>query len=135
MSLFKALVKPTLVILSLVVIEGCATHANFTKKYDVWVGHSIIDFINKIGYPDNTFVLPNKHKVYVYEESHVYNMPSPMLTVGSGYYGGYYGGYYNMYGYAYNNEVIQESCKLFIETNKKGIILKWGSRGNHCVSH
>lgn len=132
MSLSKALVKPTLLILSFVFIEGCASHANFIKKYDVWIGHSIIDFIDKVGYPDNTFVLPNKHKVYVYEDSHVYSMPSPRISIGTG---GYYGGYYNMYRYEYNSEVLQESCKLFVETNKKGTILKWGSRGNHCVSH
>jgi hypothetical protein len=45
-----------------------------------------------------------------------------------------YGGAYGMFGYG-GSEIVQESCKLFIETNKKGNILKWGSRGNHCVSN
>ncbi len=51
--------------------------------------------------------------------------------MGYGGYGGYYGGH--GYGMMYSSEVVQKSCKLFLETNKKGIIVKWGSRGNHCL--
>ncbi len=69
--------------------------------------------------------------VYVYERSRVYSIPSfPVMGYG---YGSHYGGI-GMFGYG-GSEVVQESCKLFIETNKKGNILKWGSRGNHCVSN
>jgi hypothetical protein len=53
-----------------------------------------------------------------------------------GYYGGY-GGYYGGmmgYGFGYSEEIVQESCKLFIETNRKNIIVRWRSRGNSCVS-
>jgi len=113
----------------LLIIQGCATHTNFIKKYNAWVGQDISHLIEQIGYPDSTFVLPNKNKVYVYERSHIYSIPSPMLSYG---YGGYYGGY-GIFGY--DNDVMQETCKLFIETNKKGSIVKWGSRGNHCVSN
>jgi hypothetical protein len=109
-------------------MEGCATHTNFVKKYNSWVGQNISHLISQIGYPDSTYILPNKNKVYVYERSRLYSIPSmPMF----GY--GYYGDYYGIYGYG--NDIVQESCKLLLETNKKGTIVRWGSRGNHCVSH
>ena len=113
-------------------LASCASHENFNKKYNACVGTNIAYLIGDIGYPDSTYTLPNKHKVYVYERSRIYSVPSfsPMFGYGSGYYGGYYGGL----AYGYGNDIVQETCKLFIETNRKNIILKWGSRGNHCVS-
>ena len=125
--------KLLLAMIAILLMQGCATHANFVKKYNSWVGKNISSLITQIGYPDSTFTLPNKNKVYVYERSRVYSVPSmPMMGYGYGGYG-YYGGYYGgMFGYS--EEIVQESCKLFLETNKKGIIVKWGSRGNSCVS-
>ena len=123
------ILKLTLIAVAMLAVQGCATHANFVKKYDSWVGQNISHLIAKIGYPDSTFVLPNKNKVYVYEHSRVYSVPSPIIGYG---YGGHYGGY-GMFGYG--GDVVQETCKLFIETNKKGTIVKWGSRGNSCVSN
>jgi hypothetical protein len=122
----RNLIKITLFITAAVLMQGCATHANFVKKYNTWIGKDINYLVTQIGYPDTTYLLPNTHKVYVYERSRVYSMPSmPMF--------GY--GYYDNYGmFAYGNDIVQEKCKLFIETNKKGVIVKWGSRGNHCVS-
>ena len=126
----KKILKLTLIAVAMLAVQGCASHAKFVKKYDTWVGQNISHLIAKIGYPDSTFTLPNKNKVYVYERSHVYSLPSmPMMG-----YGGHYGGF-GMFDYGYGSDVIQESCKLFIETNKKGTIIKWGSRGNHCVSN
>jgi len=127
----KKILKLTLVTVAIFAVQGCANHTKFVKKYDSWVGQNISHLIEKIGYPDSTFVLPNKNKVYVYKRSRVYSLPSPMIGYG---YGGHSGGY-GMFGYGYGNDVIQETCKLFIETNKKGNIVKWGSRGNHCVSN
>jgi len=120
------LLKTSLLGVSLLLMQGCATHANFVQKYNSWMGHNISYLVSQIGYPDSTYVLPNKNKVYVYERSRIYSIPS-MPMFGYGYYDGY-----GMFGY--DNEVIQETCKLFIETNKKGTIVRWGSRGNHCVS-
>ena len=120
------LLKTSLLGVSLLLMQGCATHANFVQKYNSWMGHNISYLVSQIGYPDSTYILPNKNKVYVYERSRIYSIPS-MPMFGYGYYDGY-----GMFGY--DNEVIQETCKLFIETNKKGTIVRWGSRGNHCVS-
>jgi len=130
----KKIVKPALLVVTLLLLQSCATHKNFVRKYNSWVGKSMSALIAQIGYPDSTFLLPNKNKVYVYERSRVYSVPS-MPTFGYGYgYGGYYGGYggYGMFGYS--DDIVQDTCKLFLETNKAGIIVKWGSRGNSCVS-
>jgi len=130
----KKILKLTLLTTTIILIQGCATHSKFVKKYDSWVGQNITHLIEKIGYPDSTFVLPSKNKVYVYERSRVYSLPSmPMMGYG---YGGYYGGIGGGFGmFDYGNDIVQESCKLFLETNKKGSIVKWGSRGNHCISN
>ncbi|RRS31418.1 MAG: hypothetical protein P794_03940 [Epsilonproteobacteria bacterium (ex Lamellibrachia satsuma)] len=120
------LLKITILAIAILLIEGCATHTNFVRKYNSWVGQNISHLIDQIGYPDNTYTLPNKHKVYVYDRSRVYSLPS-MPVMGYGYYGEY-----GMFGYG--NDVIQEKCKLFIETDKKGTIVNWRARGNHCVS-
>jgi hypothetical protein len=127
------ILKLTFITITVLIMQGCATHEKFVKKHNAWVGQNISQFISNIGYPDSTFTLPNKNKVYVYERSRIYSLPSPMLGFGLGYGYGGLGTSYNLFGYG--NDVIQESCKLFIETNKKGMIRKWGSRGNHCVSH
>jgi len=127
----KNIVKLIFISISILLIQGCASHKKFVKKYDTWIGQNISHLIEKIGYPDSTFILPNKNKVYVYERARVYSVPS-MVNMGYGY-GGYYGGF-GVFG-SYDNEIVQETCKLFMETNKKGTIVKWGSRGNHCVSN
>lgn len=129
----KKIFKFTLLTITFLLLEGCATHTNFVKRYDSWMGQDITDLIKEIGYPDSTFVLPNKNKVYVYKKSTIYAYP-PMPVMGYGYnpYYPYYGGYAMM---TYGNDIVHESCKLFLETNKKGIIVKWGSRGNACRSY
>lgn len=124
----KYFLKLSLLALTILIVGGCASHQNFVNRYNSWVGKDINTLVAQIGYPDSTYVLPNNNKVYVYVRSRVYSYPSmPMIGYG---YRGYYGSY-GMVGYG--NEVAQQSCKLFLETNKKGIIVKWGSRGNHCV--
>jgi hypothetical protein len=113
----------------LLTLQGCATHAKFVKKHNAWIGQKFSHIMKDIGYPDSTFTLANKNRVYVYERSRIYTLPSPMLSFG-------FGGPFGNYGlFGYDNEIIQESCKLFIETDKRDTIIKWGSRGNHCVSN
>jgi hypothetical protein len=126
----KYVLKLSLLTLTLFMLGGCASHQNFVNRYNSWVGKDINALVAQIGYPDSTYVLPNNNKVYVYAKSRVYSYPSmPMMGYGYGY-AGYYGGFGMM---GYSNEVVQQSCKLFLETDKKGIIVKWGHRGNHCV--
>lgn len=126
----KKLFKAILTLSTILLMQGCATHTNFVKKYNSLVGRNISHLIQQIGYPDSTYLLPNKNKVYVYERSRIYSLPSTAM-MGYGY-GGYYGSY-GMFGYG--NDIRQETCKLFLETDKKGTIIKWDSRGNHCISH
>lgn len=127
----KRLSKMTFIVLAVLLMQGCATHQKFVQKYDSWIGKDINQLMLQIGYPDSTYTLPNKHTVYVYERSRVYDIPSvPMMSYG---YGGYYRGGYGMFGYS--REIVHETCKLYLETDKKGIIVKWGSRGNRCVSN
>jgi hypothetical protein len=126
----RTILKSSLFIIAVMLMQGCATHQNFVTKYNAWVGQDINDLIQQIGYPDSTYILPNKNKVYVYSRSRIYSYPSMAMGYG---YGPYYHGGYGMFGYS--TDVVQKTCKLFLETNKKGIIVKWGSSGNACVSN
>ncbi len=126
----KYVLKLSLFMAALLFMQGCATHQNFVNKYNAWVGQDINDLIKKIGYPDTTYILPNKNKVYVYERSRIYSYPS--MSMGYGHWPYYHGGY-GMFGYG--TDVVQRTCKLYLETNKHGIIVQWGSRGNACVSN
>ena len=119
--------KLILLSVGLFFLAGCATHEKFVQKYEGWRGKNINYLIAAIGYPDSTLTLPNEHKVYVYERSRIYSVPSGPMFVGYGYYR------YGMIGYS--NQVVSETCKIFFETDKKGTIVKWSSRGNHCVSN
>jgi len=129
----KKLYKAVWIVLAIFIMQGCATHEKFVNKYNSWVGKDINHLIQQIGYPDSTYILQNKNKVYVYEKSRVYSVPgAPIMGYGYGYYGGYG---YGMYGYGYREDIVHSTCKLFLETNKKGIIIRWGSRGNSCTSY
>lgn len=113
---------------ALLFLDGCASHTNFVNKYNSWVGKDINVFISQVGYPDRTYKLPNNNRVYVYEESRIQSYPT--MTIG---YGGFYGPYYG--GMSYGSDIVQQSCKLFLEVNKKHKIVRWSSRGNNCVSN
>ena len=119
--------KIAILAIALMILNSCASHSNFVNKYNSWVGKDINVFISRIGYPDRTYKLPNKNTVYVYEESKIQSYPT--MTLG---YGGYYGPYYG--GMSYGSDIVQQSCKLFLEVNKQHKIVKWSSRGNNCVS-
>ena len=125
----KTIYKSIFLVLIVSLFQGCASHENFVQKYNGWIGRHIAHFIQEVGYPDSQYDLPNTHKVYVYQRSEVYTRPA-MPTFGYGY-GSYYGGY-GMVGFS--TEVVQKNCNLYIETDKDGIILRWGSRGNSCRS-
>jgi len=112
---------------ALLLLSGCASHSNFIQKYNSWVGKDINTFISQVGYPDRTYKLPNKNTVYIYEESRIQSYPT--MTFG---YGGYYGPYYG--GMTYGSDIVQKSCKLFLEVNKRHKIVRWSSRGNNCIS-
>jgi len=112
----------------LLFLGGCASHEKFVQRYNSWVGKNINTFIKTVGYPDSTYKLPNNNTVYVYSRTRLVNYPS----VGFGF-GGY--GYPFGYGIGYSTSDVElKQCKLYLEVNKKGTIVRWSSRGNSCVS-
>ena len=125
--MMKKILQTAILSASLLFLGGCASHENFVRKYNSWVGGDINALISTIGYPDDTYTLPNKNKVYVYKKSRIESYPS--MTLG---YGGFYGPFYG--GMTYGNDVVQKTCKLFLEVNRHGKIIRWSSRGNSCVS-
>ncbi len=118
----------TLLTGAIFLISGCASHENFVKTYNNWVGKNIHYFTSTYGYPDTTYKLKNGNTVYVYEKTRVYSTPT--VTPAFGYFGPY--GYYGGFGMGYGTDVNYETCKLFLEVDKKDTIVRWGSRGNSC---
>lgn len=124
----KTIYKTLVLMIALFVLSGCASRSNFVNKYNSWVGKDINTFISQVGYPDRTYKLPNNnHTVYVYEQSRIQSTPSMIIG-----YGGFYGPYYG--GMSYGSDIVQKTCKLFLEVNKQHKIIRWSSRGNNCVS-
>jgi len=117
----------TLGVILALFLQGCASHENFVKTYNGWVGQSIHHFTAQAGYPDSTYTLPNGNTVYVYERTEITSYPTVTPAFGFGSWG-HYGGV----GITYGADVDYETCKLFLEVDKKGVIVKWGSRGNDC---
>ncbi|MCB4747726.1 MAG: hypothetical protein LGB54_03925 [Sulfurovum sp.] len=116
--------------ITLLLLDGCAatSYENFAKTYNSWVGQKIHTFTDQVGYPDNTYKLANGNKVYVYKKTRIY--ASPTLTPVFGYNSW---GHHNNIGIGYGTGIsYKTTCKLFLEVNKKGIIVRWRSKGNNC---
>jgi hypothetical protein len=128
----KKIIFFSLVFIMAIVLSGCATNENFVKQYNGWVGKNINDYIAQSGYPDNSYDMSSGNKVYVYNKNSSYIYPRH--TIGFGYFGRrgrYIGGFYpGMGGY---DEIVQ-TCTIYLEVDKKGTIIKWGSKGNSCVA-
>ena len=124
----KTMTKLAIFTVAIFLLNACASHENFVHKYNSWVGKDINTFISRVGYPDRIYKLPNKNFVYVYEQSRIESYPS--MTIG---YGGFYGPYYG--GMSYGSDIVQKTCKLFLEVNRQHKIVRWSSRGNNCVSN
>lgn len=129
----KKIILFSMIIISSMFLSGCATNENFVKQHNEWIGKNINDYIARSGYPDDSYEIPNGNKVYVYNKSTRYIFHGS--PIGFGYFGrrGYFGGFPMGYGF-YEPDVIVRSCTLFIETNKQGKIVKWGSKGNNCIA-
>ncbi|MEA3419209.1 MAG: hypothetical protein U9Q90_07380 [Campylobacterota bacterium] len=117
-----------------IMMVGCATHANFVQKYDGWLGKDYRQLMRHIGYADTMYKAPNGNKVYVYSKTRVYSTPSASMMMGPYYYPYYYPYYGGAFGFYGGNDIRTETCKLFIEVNKNQRIVRWQSRGNHCVA-
>jgi hypothetical protein len=112
----------------LIILAGCASQENFVKTYNSWVGKNIHYFTAQYGYPDTTYKLRNGHDVYVYEKTQIDSYPT--VAPAFGYYG--HGGYYGGMAIGYGTDIDYRTCKLFLEVDKKGTVVGWGSRGNNC---
>lgn len=112
-------------VLFVFLLNGCSTHEAFVKKYNKWVGQNISTLISVEGYPNSSYDVPNGNKVYVYSRSTTSYVPG---------FGGYFGrrAYFG-WSVAYD-EVITRNCTTFFEVDKKGVIIKWGARGDNCVA-
>jgi hypothetical protein len=119
---------------AVLLMGGCATHENFVQKYNGWVGKDYRQLMKQIGYADTMYKAPNGNKVYVYSKTRIYSTPSVSMMMPAPYYYPYYypyyGGAFAFYG---ANDIVTETCKLFIEVNRHHRIIRWQSRGNHCV--
>jgi len=130
--MFKS-IKILALVSAVLFLSGCASHEKFVQKYNSWVGQNINTFIKRVGYPDTTYKLPNHNTVYVYSRSRLESYPSMNFGFGGYPYYGYPMGYGYGIGYA-TTDIELKQCKLYLEANKNGKIVRWGARGNNCIS-
>jgi hypothetical protein len=109
------------------ILSACATTEKYEAILNTWVGHSINTLIDSWGYPTNSFEGPNGNKVYVYNNSASYTLPTQTYSN------------YNVYGNSvYGNatttggQTINYSCQTFFEVNSSNIIINWRWKGNSC---
>jgi uncharacterized lipoprotein len=63
------LIRIIFIIISLTILSGCASVANYKKAVDTWNGHSAKRLIATWGYPDNMIKSPDDQNVYIYNNS------------------------------------------------------------------
>jgi len=133
--------------ISISLLSGCATTANYEKILDTWVGSHVDNLVATWGPPQGSFDLSDGGKVIEYINSRNvqmggYTYTTPQTTYHSGnvstygYGGSAYGNYYGT-----STTYVQEQtpvynvnlwCKTRFTINSEGIITRWHWEGNNC---
>jgi len=142
--------KKILATVSVILLAGCATTANYEKILSSWVGASVDSLVSSWGPPQSSFELSDGSKVIEYVSARNvqiggYTYSSPQTTYHSGTasaYGSYGGSAYGNYSgtsttYVQKTTPVQNiamSCKTRFTVNSSGIITKWSWQGNDCTA-
>jgi hypothetical protein len=130
-------------------VAGCATSAKFVTKMDAFIGQPEVAVISAYGVPQGTYALQDGSKVLQYTRAS--NMVLPGATTmqpvttnttgnvtmnqgmrqSTGNYTQQSTTYVPTQGPAMN---IALSCTVTFTVDKEGIVRRWNSNGNHCVS-
>lgn len=126
----------TVATISVTLLTGCATTANYERVLSSWVGSDADQLIRSWGPPSSTFPLSNGGQVFVYSRGRSSTYTTPMqVQQGPGMFIGntYYPGQTTVTGgQAYN---IRHSCRTQFEVDSSNRIVSWRWEGNSCVAH
>ena len=133
--------------LSLYILSGCATTANYEKILNSWVGNHVDNLISQWGSPASTYRLSDGGQVLEYSNQRIvqtggYTTTVPQTTYESGT-ANVYGSGGSVYGsysgtsttYVQNTTPIKNysmQCVTRFTTNAQQIITKWAWQGNDC---
>jgi hypothetical protein len=134
---------------AIAMLAGCATQAKFQTKMDNFIGQSETIVIGTYGPPQNSYVLNDGGKVIQYTRGGTIVMPGATTyePVKTNTYGNMTlnqgarttTGTYNQTSTTYVQQQapsipINLSCTVNFTIDKQGVVRRWSSEGNHCVS-
>lgn len=124
-----------LLLLSLLLLIGCATRANYEKILNSWTGAPVDSLVRSWGPPSSSYRLQSGGQILVYDSRSSQTMTTPMHVqqapgtfVGSTYFPGpttVTGG--QVY-------TINRWCKTQFEVSERGTVRNWRYEGNYCVA-
>lgn len=132
------------------VLVGCATSQKFASKMDGFIGQPEIAVISVYGVPQGTYTLTDGTKVITYTRGSNMVLPGattyePVRTTTTGNLTLNQGlrqatGNYNQQSTSYVPTQapatnIALSCTVTFTVDTQGIVRRWASNGNHCVSN
>ena len=118
------LYKNIFLVLVGLVAQSCAhrTEAAFEKKIQIWQGREAKHLIEAHGYPNQTHISPDGHKVYEYKSTRHY--------IEGGHF--YSSRTYRMFNHP--RQIYAYSCVVWFEIREKKIFsIKW--KGNDCLDY
>jgi hypothetical protein len=121
--------KALILVVIAFVITGCATHENYKKILDTWVGQSEADLIRSWGVPINSYDAGG-NTFLVYQTTRQYTtqgQPSTYSTYNVG------NTYYTQEHKGYSSQSYERSCVTTFEL-LYGTIISWRSQGNDCTA-
>jgi hypothetical protein len=125
----------SVVTISVILLTGCATTANYERILSSWVGADADHLVRSWGPPTRSFPLSNGGQVFVYDRggSSTFTTPvqveqDPGMFIGNMYYPGQTT---VTGGQVYN---IRHSCRTQFEVNSSNRIVSWRWEGNSCVA-
>lgn len=104
-----------ILIVSSLLLSGCATTAKYQKMVSSWEGKSVAKLIDAWGYPNNIIKSPHNNNVYVYDQKDEYSYPG-YCTIGG-----------------CNPTTSITNCTTWFEISKDKTIKNVSFRGDGCV--
>lgn len=128
MNFFSALIL-------LALTSACATAAKYELRLQEWIGRDANALVDGWGYPDREVTAPNGNRVYVFEETAVWQTPllvspgvSTVTQYGNRIYVTTHGGYVD------GGDVVFSRCTTYFEVDAEQKIVRSKFKGNACKS-
>jgi hypothetical protein len=125
---FVSDMKKAILVIAMVILTGCASHARYKKAVYGWINEDIDHLVQKWGYPDGTFERSDGFKVYIYSKGGSHYVPGRTTAAVDSIMGNDFVTVTQLPGYS-----VTLSCKTYFVVDEEGTIAGVEFEGNHCV--